>query len=477
MYGNEDFMFLDGTAQAELVRKKAVKPLELVEASIARIERLNPTIKALAVSMLEEARAKAAGAIAKGSFTGVPFLLKDFIAEYAGAPMHEGSRFLQGFIPDRDSELVRRYKRAGLIVLGKTNTPELAIGVTTEPRLFGPTHNPWDTKKSPGGSSGGSAAAVAARMVSMAHGNDAGGSLRIPASCCGVFALKPTRGRNPLGPRYGDLFSGLVVEHGLTRSVRDSAALLDATAGPCAGDPYHAPPSAGPFLQEVSKEPGRLRIAFSHEAPLQTEVHPDCIDAAQDAARLCEELGHTVVEASPPLDWEGLWVAFTTILATGLAWTIRDWRQRLNREPVSDSFEPFILALWERGESIKAPEYLSSIFNIQASTRKMAAFFDEHDIWLTPTLGAPPVDLGTFTFDGGDPFELRRRMTAFSPFTFIGNATGQPAMSVPLFWNADNLPVGTHFLGRFGDEATLFRLAGQLETARPWLKRVPGSAI
>jgi amidase len=355
MYGNEDFLFLDGTAQAELIRKKAVTPLELVEASIVRIEKLNPTLNALVVSMFEEARAAAAGAIPKGPFTGVPFLLKDFLVECAGAPMHEGSRFLQGFIPDEDSELVRRYKRAGLIVLGKTNTPELAIGVTTEPRLFGPTRNPWDIARTPGGSSGGSAAAVAARMVSMAHGNDAGGSLRIPASCCGVFALKPTRGRNPLGPRYGDLFSGLVAEHGLTRSVRDSAALLDATAGPCAGDPYHAPSRTAPFLQEASKTPGRLRIAFSHESPLKTSIHPDCAHAAQDAARLCEDLGHIVVEASPPLDWQELWLGFTTILATGLAWAIRDWRHRLNREPVSDAFEPFIWAFRERGESIKAP--------------------------------------------------------------------------------------------------------------------------
>jgi len=475
MHGNEDCLFLDATAQAELVHKKAVKPVELVEASIARIEKWNPIINAVVVSMFEEARTAAAGDIPEGPFTGVPFLLKDFLVEMAGAPMYEGSRFVQGFIPDQDSELVRRYKRAGLIVLGKTNTPELAIGVTTEPRLFGPTHNPWDTTKSAGGSSGGSAAAVAVRMVSMAHGNDAGGSLRIPGSCCGVFALKPTRGRNPLGPRYGDLFSGIVAEHALTRSVRDSAALLDATSGPCAGDPYQAPSQAGPFLQEVSKEPGPLRIAYSHEAPLKTSIHPHCADAAHDAARLCEALGHIVVEASPPLDWEALWLAFTTILATGLAWTIRDWRHRLNREPVSDSFEPFIWSLRERGESIKAPEYLEAIFNIQAAARKMAAFFDEHDIWLTPTLGAPPVNLGTFTFEGGDPFELRRRMTEFSPFTFIGNTTGQPAMSVPLFWNADNLPVGTHFMGRFGDEATLFRLAGQLESARPWLKRLPAS--
>jgi amidase len=475
MHGNEDFLFLDATAQAELVFTKAVKPLDLVEASIARIEKLNPTINALVFTMFEEARIAAEGDIPKGPFTGVPFLLKDFLVEMAGTPMHEGSRFLQGFIPEQDSELVRRYKRAGLIVLGKTNTPELAIGVTTEPRLFGPTHNPWDTARTPGGSSGGSAAAVAARMVSMAHGNDAGGSLRIPGSCCGVFALKPTRGRNSLGPRYGDLFSGLVAEHALTLSVRDSAALLDATAGPCPGDPYHAPSRTAPFLQEMSKEPGRLQIAFSRETPLKTAIHPDCADAALDAARLCEALGHRVVEAFPPLDWEALWLGFTTVLAAGLAWTIRDWHRRLNREPVSDSFEPFIQALYDRGESIRAPEYLTAIFNIQAAARKMAAFFEEYDIWLTPTLGAPPVNLGTFTFDGGDPFELRRRMTAFSPFTFVANATGQPAMSVPLFWNAANLPIGTHFMGRFGDEATLFRLARQLETARPWLKRVPAS--
>lgn len=320
MRGLDDLAYLDATTQAELVRKKKVKPIELVEAAIERIESLNPTLNAVVTPICEYAREKALGPIPEGPFSGVPFLLKDFLAEFVGVRFTGGTSFLRDYIPNDDSELVKRDKSAGLIIVGKTNTPELAIGVTTEPHLFGPTHNPWDTDRTPGGSSGGSAAAVAARMVPMAHGNDAGGSIRIPASCCGVFGLKPTRARNPVGPHYGDIFTGLAVEHALTLSVRDSAALLDATSSPDLGDPYWAPSPVRPFFQEVGAKPGRLRIAFTSRTPLDTDVHPDCVAAVRDAAVLCSELGHEVIEASPAFNAELLWQSFTTVLAAGFAW-------------------------------------------------------------------------------------------------------------------------------------------------------------
>ena len=469
----DELAFLDATAEAELVRRREVKPIELVDAAIDRIERLNPALNAVVTEMYDHAREAAAGPIPEGPFSGVPFLIKDFLAEYAGFRFTEGSAFLQDFVPDEDSALVKRHKRAGLLTIAKTNAPEMAIGATTEPRLFGPTHNPWDTARTPGGSSGGAAAAVAAGMVSMAHGNDAGGSIRIPASCCGVFGLKPSRGRNPLGPHYGDVFSGLVAEHALTRSVRDSAALLDATSGPDVGDPYEARMPQRPFVEEVGADPGRLRIAFTIRTPLGSEVHADCTAAVQNAAALCEELGHDVEEAAPTFDAELLWRSFTTAISVGMAWGIADWERRTGRTATDESFEPLVWALRGRGREISAPEYQLSIQDLQRTSREISRLFVDHDVWLTPTLGEPPLPLGTLVYSGGDPFELRRRQAAFSPFTYMSNVTGQPAMSVPLRWNADGLPIGTHYAGRSGDEATLFRLAAQLEEARPWAGRRP----
>ena len=468
-----DLAFMDATAQAELVRRKQVSAMELVDAAIERVEAVNPALNAVVTKMYEHARDVASRPLPGGPFAGVPFLVKDYLAEYAGFRFTEGSAFLRHYVPDEDSELVKRYRRAGLVTVGKTNTPELAIGATTEPRLFGPTHNPWDTSRTPGGSSGGAAAAVASGMVPMAHGNDAGGSIRLPASCCGVFGLKPTRGRNPLGPGAGDALSGLVAEHALTRSVRDSAALLDATSGPDLGDPYWAPPRERPFAREVGCDPGRLRIGFSTRMPLGGEVHPDCAAAVREAATLCEELGHDVEEAAPAFNGESMFQAFTKLMAAGVAWRIEDWGRRTGRTPGEEHFEPFIWALAASGRRIGAPEYLLAVQDIQKASREIARFFGDHDAWLTPTLGEPPVPLGTFAYDGGDPFELRRRMAALAPFTSISNLTGQPAMSVPLYWNAEGLPVGVHFAGRFGDEATLFRLAAQLEEARPWAGRRP----
>jgi amidase len=473
MATRDELALLDATAQADLVRNKEVTALELVTAAIDRIERVNPSVNAVVIRMYEQAREAASQPLPDGPFRGVPFLLKDLAAEYAGVPFNEACAFLWGYVPTEDQELVRRYKLAGLIVIGKTNTPELGLGPTTESRLYGATRNPWDPSRTAGGSSGGAGAAVASAMVPMAHGNDAGGSIRVPAACCGVFGLKPTRARNPLGPLYGDMMEGLIVEHALTRTVRDSARLLDVTAGRSVGDPYEAPSPLGPFAHEVGVAPGRLRVVFSTRTLLGEDVHPDCRAAVHDAARLLESLGHHVVEGTPPIDGEEFWRLFTSVLAAGFAWAVDDWSQRLRRTPAPEDLEPFTWALVKRGRTFSAPEYLSMTQGLQRISREVGRFFVDHDVWLTPTLGEPPVPLGTFAYTGQDPFALRRRMAAFTPFTYVANATGQPAMSIPLIWNEAGLPIGTQFTGRFGDEATLFRLAAQLEAARPWSGRRP----
>ncbi len=477
MAKTDEFASLDAAGLAGLVRQKQVKAIELVEAAIEGIERLNPTLNAVVTPMFEEAREAAVGTLPDGPFTGVPFLLKDLGALYAEVRMTMGTAFLRHFVPDHESELVIRLKRAGLVILGKTNTPELGILPTTEPHLFGPTRNPWDIHRTPGGSSGGSAAAVAARFVPMAHANDAGGSIRIPASCCGLFGLKPTRARNPLGPDLGDIFSGLVADHAVTRSVRDSAALLDATAGPDVGDPYWAPLPARPFLQEVGADPGRLRIAFTVATPTNVKVHADCIRAVQDAAALCADLGHDVVEAAPEINGEMVARTFMVLFSAGCAWTMDGLALATGQPPTRDKFEPLTWALYEMGRQHSASSYLLSLTFLQRVAREIARFFLKYDALLTPTLSEPPVPLGAFDSPPEDPLRGLRRAEAFVPFTPICNATGQPAMSVPLYWNAQGLPVGVQFVGRFGDEATLFRLAAQLESARPWAGRRPPVSV
>ena len=465
--------FLDATAQAELVRRKEVTAIELVDAAIERIERLNPTLNAVVTPMYEQARAAATGDLSNGPFTGVPYLLKDIFAPYAGVRMTSGSAFLRDYVPDHDSELVARLKRAGLIILGKTNLSEFGLIPTTEPRLFGPSRNPWDTGRTTGGSSGGSAAAVAAGLVPAAHGADGGGSIRIPSSCCGLFGLKPTRARTPLGPDYGDVLGGFSIDHALTRSVRDSAALLDATSGPDVGDPYWAPPPARPFLKEVGADPGRLRIAFNTEAFTGGAVHADCVSAVREAAALCADLGHEVVEASPAIVGEMVIQPFLTVWAAGAAMAVDGYAFLTGRTATPDQFEPLTWALCERGRQVNAPAYLIAVTLLQRVAREIGRFFTDYDIWLTPTLAEPPVPLGTFDSPPDNPMKGFDRAVDFCPFTPLCNITGQPAMSVPLFWNSDGLPVGTHFIGRFGDEATLFRLAAQLEEARPWADRRP----
>jgi amidase len=471
----DEIAFLDSTAQAELVRNKEIRPTELVEAAIERIERLNPSLNAVITTMYDQARERAAGPTLEGPFAGVPFLLKDIIASCAGVRMALGTALLCSFVPDHDSELILRYKSAGLIALGKTNTPELGLVPTTEPAVFGPTRNPWDTGRTTGGSSGGSAAAVASGMVPMAHASDGGGSIRIPASCCGVFGLKPTRARNPLGPDFGDLLSGLVCEHAVTRSVRDSAALLDATTGPDIGDPYWAPPARRPFLEEVRAHPGQLRIALSADFPFGLRPHEDCVTALKEAAALCESLGHVVEEVAPsitrdPAEETG---AFIAVWAAGCAATIDTIAAIANITPSAQMFEPLTFAIYQQGREISASRYLRAVTTLQRLTREVGRFFADYDVLLTPVLAEPPVPLGTFDAPKDDPMRAWERVVTFAPYTAVFNATGQPAMSVPLFWNKDGLPIGSHFVGRFGDEATLFRLAAQLEQARPWATRRP----
>jgi amidase len=474
----QEVAHLDATAQAELVRKKEIKPIELVEGAIERIERLNPELNAVVTPLYDQAREAAEGELPDGPFTGVPFVLKDLGATYGGVRQTGGSAFTKDFVPPHDSELVVRQKKAGLIIVGKTNTPEIGILPTTESHLLGPCKNPWNTDHSTGGSSGGSAAAVASGMVPFAHANDGGGSIRIPASCCGLFGLKPTRARNPLGPDLGDMMCGFVAEHCVSRSVRDSAALLDATAGPDIGDPYCAPPQERPFLEEVGADPGALRIAFMAESPLEGEVHKDCVDAVHEAAKLCESLGHEVSEANIEVDAERINQAFMAIYsAGGAAMFIEGMAMQTGKTPTKDQFEPLTWALYQLGKEVKATEFQLAEVYLQQVSRHIARLMIDYDVWLTPTLAKPPVELGWLDSPEDNPMLGMMRAAEYAMFTPICNFTGQPAMSMPLMWNEDGLPIGTHFIGRFGDEATLFRLAAQLEQARPWSgKRPPISA-
>jgi amidase len=463
----------DGTALASLVRKKEVTPLELVDAAIERIERINGALNAVITPMYDQARAAAQAPLPEGLFRGIPYLLKDVLGAYAGVRHTWGSAFLREHIATHDSELVVRLKRAGLVVVGKTNACEFGILPTTEPRLFGPTRNPWNLERTAGGSSGGAAAAVASGMIPMAHGNDGGGSIRMPASCCGLFGLKPTRARNPLGPDLGDALGGLVAEHALTRSVRDSAALLDATGGPDVGDPYWAPPPAGPFRDEVGRDPGQLRIALVTQAATGVPVNSDCVAAGKDAASLCSSLSHIVEEASPAFDGQHFSQAFVSVFAAGVAASIEGAASAIGRRPTPEYFEPLTWAVYEMGKEVSGSVYILAQTLLQRMAREVARFMLKYDAILTPTLAEPPVPLGTFDSPPENPLAGLLRATQFVAFTPLANATGQPAMSVPLYWNAENLPIGVQFVGRFGDEATLFRLAAQLEQARPWDHRRP----
>ena len=473
---------------SELIRKGEITPPELLETTIQRIEKINPQLNAIIYKMYDQARTIAAN-MAPGNkgvkspdsvFHGVPFLLKDLFAECKGTTFSEGSKAIEGYISKLDTELVKRHKACGLIIVGKTNTPEFGILTTTEPSLHGPTLNPWNPGLSPGGSSGGSAAAVAAGIVPMAHGNDGGGSIRIPASCCGLFGLKPTRGRNPLGPIFGDVGNGIVHEHALTRTVRDSATLLDQTAGPDLGAPYFAPPPQRLFHEEVGRDAGKLKIGFLSSIPdgwnEETDLLPDCLDAVQDAARLCETLGHHLEEVMPAkLGYPGIPEFFGNIFTCYVGHVVAYWERELGREIGQNELETITWDSYQNSLKRTGADYLIAVEEIQRFSRKIGRWYHEgqYDLLLSPTMRIPPPKLGVFRATTDNPREWLQVALSMVAFTRTQNITGQPAMSVPLYWNADNIPIGVQFAGRYGDEATLFKLAAQLEQARPWADRIP----
>lgn len=488
----DEYIQHDATALADLVKRGEVTATELMDVALGRLARWNPAINAVVLMLADRARRAIAAGLPEGPFRGVPFLIKDWDGFLAGTEHTGSSQALRGFVPPRDSELMLRIQRAGLVIFGKTNLPELAILGTTESTLRGPCRNPFNQDYSVGGSSGGSAASVAARIVPMAHGGDGGGSIRIPASACGLFGLKPTRGRTPLGPDETDEWNGMVVRHGLTRSVRDSALLLDATRGEDKGAPYFAPPVERPYVEEVTRAPGRLRVAFSTGSLFGKSTRRECADAVNDAAQLLSRLGHEVVEATPTIDRAVLARAYLTLVAAGSVGTLWHLGQ-LKGTPISrEGLEPTTRFLVALGETLSAGDLEQARIEAQSAARAVAPFFDHYDVFLDATLAQPPARIGEWTL----PLPLRLAIPTFTKVasrsmmqraleqfsqdglertanTMLFNMTGQPAMSVPLYVGDHNLPIGVQLVGRFGDEATLFRLAAQLEQARPWHGRMP----
>lgn len=468
-----EYLAQDAVGLADLIRRRQVSALEVLEAALERTAATNPRVNAVTLSLEDRARADIAAGLPDGPLTGVPFLLKDLGAQMAGVPTTLGSRLFKDAIPPADGASVVGYRRAGLVLFGKTNTPELGLEPVTEPEMFGPTLNPWDLERTPGGSSGGAAAAVAASMVPAAHASDGGGSIRTPASCCGLFGLKPSKGRVSFAPA-NEGWGGFSIQHAVTRSVRDSAALLDAICQPQPGDPYWLEPPARPFADEVGRDPGKLRIGFFDRAINTGQaIDPECAQAVRDAARLCESLGHRVEEAVLPGDIASAAPAAGAIIAASIASTVAAEEARRGRPVEPGEIDIVTQAMTSRGQAVSGADYVRAMQIAHAYGREVAAFFDRFDIFLCSTLGSPPIRTGELR---GKPLDLQGyapRLFAFMPNTQAFNITGQPAMSVPLAWSSGGLPIGIQFVGRPADEAMLLRLAGQLEQAQPWAHRRP----
>lgn len=464
----------DAMGLAALVRQRHVTPQELLEAAIERVTARDPHVNAVVTPMYDQARAAIAAGLPDGPFTGVPFMLKDLGVFYAGVPTSSGSRIFANFVPDHDSTLVARHKAAGLVIMGKTNTPEFGIAATTEPQLFGATHNPWNLAYTAGGSSGGAAAAVAAGYLPMAHATDGGGSIRIPASICGLFGLKPSRGRNPMGPDLGEGLAGMATGHCVSWSVRDSAALLDATQGPAPGDPYAALPLPRPLLEEVGAPPGRLRIAVCTTDYLGQPIHPACAAAVEETARLCASLGHDIDIARPDFSGLPLSRAWRVVPAANLWMNISARARALGRDPRPDDVEPITWAWMQEGRRFTAADYMETVTIMHVLGRRMAAFLERYDVLLTSTLAKPPLKLGEMSMASDD---VERYVSMVfedvAPLTPLFNQTGGAAMSVPLAATPEGLPIGVQFGAGIGAEPMLVRLASQLEQAQPWAKRRP----
>lgn len=464
-----DYLRHDAVGLGALVAAGEVSPAELLDAALARTAEMNPTVNAVVHSMEPQARAQLATVTpGSGPLAGVPYLLKDLTAMYAGVPTSHGSRFLGDLVPDYDTEVVARLKAAGLVIFGKTNTPELGGAPTTEPQRFGPARNPWRTGHSTGGSSGGSAAAVASGIVPASHATDGGGSIRIPASCCGVFGLKPSRGRNPAGPRLGEIWAGMSAEHAVTRTVRDSAAILDATSGPGLGDPYICPPPERPFLAEVGRDPGRLRIAASAAVADGITVHPDVLATFDAAVAHLRGLGHEVDEVGPDYDAAATSAAVVKIIAVHYARSIARHAAVKGREPEPGELERVIERRLSIGRAVPATDYVEAVETLHLAGRAFAAFMQPYDVILRPTVAQPPPPLGYLDMNSEDLDSFLTRLWSYIPYTSVFNATGLPAASVPFGRSGDGLPIGIQIAARYADEATLFRLAAQIESTHPW---------
>lgn len=471
----EDIKHYDALGLAELIRQRTITPEELLDAVIDQIEAVNPRINAVVVKLYDLARKHLMEGNPEGIFAGVPFLLKDATGMLDGTSLTVGCRALKDNICDYDSTLVTRLKQAGLVILGKTSSPEFALLPTTESLLWGPTRNPWNLALSTGGSSGGAAAVVAAGLLPMAHASDGGGSIRVPASCCGVFGLKPTRGRLPVGPFYTDLNMSSMNEGVITRTVRDCAAFLDATCGYEAGDPIHAPIPERPFLNEIGVEPGNLKIAFTTCGLLGAEVHPDCIQAVKEAALLCSDLGHILLEDYPVLDSEALMDAFKGGLSVAPAGRIKMLESAFGKQLGDNDIEPLTSELARIGAAYPATAIGGWQQEIGVAIRQVGYYMEENriDLLLSPVTSRPAPEIGYFDFCPDQPSRALQRVADYLQFTWLWNSAGVPAMSVPLYWNRAGMPIGVQFIARTGGESHLLRLASQLELARPWRDRYP----
>jgi amidase len=492
-YGRHDALGL-----AELVRSGQVSPVELLDEALARTALVNPKINAVIHVMEGRARDAIAAGLPDGPFRGVPFLVKDLLAACAGEPMRCGSRFFNTYVPTEDEEITRRYRAAGLVIFGKTNTPELGLTNVTEPELFGPTRNPWDLERTPGGSSGGSAAAVAARIVPAANGSDGGGSIRTPASNCGLVGLKVSRGRVPFGPAGPDPWWGFDSLHAVSRSVRDSAALLDATAGGYPQQLVRLPPPERAYLQETQRDPGRLRIGFSYDAGLGRQLHAENRKALEATVTALDRLGHEVVEVHLPLEPAPFVDGYVTLVAADVAATLRRAATLVGREATADDVELPTWMLARLGEAQSAADAAAAYGAMQLFARRWLGWSSAFDVLLTPTAGVPPLPIGAYRLSAiqrqgirllaalpaGALLSQRHKLTeAFAqvfeaaPYTMVANVTGQPSLSLPLHWTDEGLPMGMLFTAAIGDEATLFRLAAQLEQAMPWRDRIAPHAV
>ncbi|MBI5610673.1 MAG: amidase [Deltaproteobacteria bacterium] len=482
----------DATELARRIRAGETTAAELVDAAIDAIERVNPQLNAAVHTMYEQARAAARGPLPSGPFAGVPMAVKDFDGFVQGVPFTASTRFLDGFVPDHDAEAIARLRRAGLIFVAKTNCPELAILGTTESQWRGAAHHPWNLEHTTGGSSGGSAALVAARAVPVAHGGDGGGSLRIPGSACGVVGFKSSRGRIPTGPDLGEGWGGYVQFGVLSRSIRDTAALLDVMAGPMPGDPYAAPPLAGPLAAEVGRDPGKLRVAFTTKSFFGKATDPACAAAVTETAQWLRDLGHEVEEATPSFDRDALVQAYLVQVGVGVAAEIDEMAHWVTKTPRPADFEPATWFLRQVGQAMTGMDLQRARDATQAAGRQLAAFHQRYDVLVSPTLAHPPVRLGELGLKAGDKLGLailrglplkpairaalaQLAATNFekTPNTQIFNQTGQPAVSLPLHTSPAGLPIGVQFSAAYGQDALLIQVAAQLEAAQPWIDRKP----